>query len=686
MTFTEAALEVLRREGKPLHFKKIAELAVRESLLDHVGKIPDEVMADQLAAHARLPKLERRLIPVQPGTFALAEWGLDEDPAGLDGLLEARADEGLPYRNRERHPIPSRDLSRAPRNEQREPREQRPRRDDERHGRRFPPPSEVAYEILAGAGKGLRLVDIAAQGVERLLMPEAFVRDAGSLLAALTEDNHRREAAGRQPLFAVNGDSVTLLAQPEPGERPVAAIPPRLGATAADLRRAALAAIRRRMREADGATVEWIAGRLLEKLGYRELKSAKRGREHVIFTARRRMGLADLRHCVRILRVGADATRRDVTELRRDLGHYGAQIGVVITAGDAVRDARAEATAAGQLPIVLLCGEAFAEALAEAGVGTVPVVVPELDESFFKAAVEAGEKDELARRARREERDRDESREGREPRDAREPREGREPRDAREPREGREPRDARESREGREPRDAREPREGREPRDAREPREGRDRERGERRDRRDEPRRGRERQEGRAEGREPTEVPAPAEGTATKMVAGEDETERAASAFAAAGTDRTAPEPLLLMAHASSSPQRREADEDVDEGTDADAEGDELAGDAPEGQSASGEPGEASAQSGDAPGQSGERRRRRRRRRRGGRGRGREGGAGTQGAPQGAAPGMVAAGEGAQAATQDASPQPVSEQPAMEPARGEPSSRHEEPSSGDGEA
>jgi hypothetical protein len=57
MTFTEAAVEVLRREGKPLHFRKITEIAVRENLLDHVGKIPEEVMADQVAAHCRLPKL-----------------------------------------------------------------------------------------------------------------------------------------------------------------------------------------------------------------------------------------------------------------------------------------------------------------------------------------------------------------------------------------------------------------------------------------------------------------------------------------------------------------------------------------------------------------------------------------------------------------------------------------------------
>ena len=100
MTFTEAAIEVLRREGKPLHFKKITEIAIRENLLDHVGKIPEEIMADQVAAHCRLPKLERKMLSVQHGTFALVEWGIDEDPAGLENLVELPPIDEVPYRNR----------------------------------------------------------------------------------------------------------------------------------------------------------------------------------------------------------------------------------------------------------------------------------------------------------------------------------------------------------------------------------------------------------------------------------------------------------------------------------------------------------------------------------------------------------------------------------------------------------
>ncbi len=412
MTFTEAAIEVLRREGKPLHFKKIAEIAVRDSLLDHVGKIPDEVMGGQLATHCRLPHADRKVVVVQSGTFALAEWGLDEDPAGLEGMIEQPPADEIPYRGRERHPTPSREIARS--TARGEGRARRREEGEERRGRRFPPPAEVAYEILAGSDRALPLAEVAAQGAERLLMPDAFVRDPSSLGAALSEDNRRRESAGRKPLFAIDGELVSLAAQPEPGERaatPLAVARP--VTTAADLRRSALIALRRRLRECDAPTVEHVLGKLLESMGLHDLKVAKRGRDHVVYTGRRRMGLADVRHCVRILRGGSEPGRRDVAEVRRDVTNYGAQIGVIVSAGEVGRDARGEATSAGHVPVLLVCGEALAEALAEHGVGCRQVIVPEVDEAFFKGATDAAQAEEAARRARREERERRDGREGR---------------------------------------------------------------------------------------------------------------------------------------------------------------------------------------------------------------------------------------------------------------------------------
>src|SRR3990172_7461931 len=253
MTFTEAAIEVLRREGKPLHFKKIAEIAVRESLLDHVGKIPEEVMGGQLATHCKLPHTDRKVLVVQPGTFALVEWGLDEDPSGLDNLIEQPPEGEIPYRPNERHPTPSREAARGV--SRGEARARRREEGEERRGRRYPPPAEVAYEILAGADPPLALAEIAAQGAERFLMPDAFVRDTGALASALAEDNRRRETAGRRPLFALEGDTVALAAQPEPGERPVVPIAASRAISPVDTRRSALGALRRPLPQCHAPTL-----------------------------------------------------------------------------------------------------------------------------------------------------------------------------------------------------------------------------------------------------------------------------------------------------------------------------------------------------------------------------------------------------------------------------------------------
>src|SRR5260221_16588 len=76
MTFTEAAVEVLRRAGKPLHFKDITELALKENLLSHVGQDPEVTMGQRLAAMAKREDGRRVLAVAPDGTFALSEWNV----------------------------------------------------------------------------------------------------------------------------------------------------------------------------------------------------------------------------------------------------------------------------------------------------------------------------------------------------------------------------------------------------------------------------------------------------------------------------------------------------------------------------------------------------------------------------------------------------------------------------------
>ncbi len=75
MTFTEAAVVVLRQAGRPLHYKKITELAIEKNLLSHVGKTPEVTMSARLAMLAKTPDGSKDvIIKVKPGVFGLKEF------------------------------------------------------------------------------------------------------------------------------------------------------------------------------------------------------------------------------------------------------------------------------------------------------------------------------------------------------------------------------------------------------------------------------------------------------------------------------------------------------------------------------------------------------------------------------------------------------------------------------------
>ena len=77
MTFYEAAIEVLRRSGRPLHYKKITEIAVRENLLSHVGKTPHLTMSDRLEKEVN-KNAQSAIGQTRPGVFELEEEHAEE--------------------------------------------------------------------------------------------------------------------------------------------------------------------------------------------------------------------------------------------------------------------------------------------------------------------------------------------------------------------------------------------------------------------------------------------------------------------------------------------------------------------------------------------------------------------------------------------------------------------------------
>src|SRR4051812_47558967 len=87
MTFTEAAVEVLRLVGKPLHYKKITEIAIERNMLSHVGKTPEVTMSSRLATMVKRDRGEVPIIKVKPGVFGLREF-TEEQLADLSGDID----------------------------------------------------------------------------------------------------------------------------------------------------------------------------------------------------------------------------------------------------------------------------------------------------------------------------------------------------------------------------------------------------------------------------------------------------------------------------------------------------------------------------------------------------------------------------------------------------------------------
>jgi ribonuclease E len=435
MTFTEAAVEVLRRAGKALHFKDIAELAVRENLLSHVGQDPEVTMGQRLAAMAKREE-DRKVVAVAPeGTFALTEWSVPSDTvieAKAPPLIPEGAELETPYRGREREPRPIHAQARRRMEallgheaEEPEVHEAEHHRRDRGGQRRFPPPAEVVFEALAQRQSGASLAELVAHLLGKGLVSEALVRDLPSLTAALLEDNRRRTEAGRKPAFIVDGERVTLVEFPppsaaaEPSERaPQSGLgrPPSSTQLIAEYRRATMRALKRRLADLETAGFEHVCAALLEKMGMRDLRVAKRSKEGPLQLARQRRGVSDLRVAVRLVRGAREITRQDVQELRKDLAHYSAQMGLLLAPGEAGREARSEASAAGQPPVALYAGEAFADELVvlRVGVAVQTVELADVDEAFFAVASKSVHRPEAEKR--------DGEKRERPPRDEREPR------------------------------------------------------------------------------------------------------------------------------------------------------------------------------------------------------------------------------------------------------------------------
>lgn len=87
MTFLEAAIELLRQAGRPLHFKELTQRALQLQLLTHVGRTPELAMQSRLAQEAKKGH-RTALIRVSPGIFGLRVY---DAPRAVEAAAPAQA-------------------------------------------------------------------------------------------------------------------------------------------------------------------------------------------------------------------------------------------------------------------------------------------------------------------------------------------------------------------------------------------------------------------------------------------------------------------------------------------------------------------------------------------------------------------------------------------------------------------
>ena len=433
MTFYEAALRVLEAAGQPLTSIEITERSIAQGLLSHVGKTPEQTMLSRLAAMARRAR-DRRVTVTGPETFALTEWGLGEDPAALEAMSQPseNAEEALPpLRPAERHPEPRTDNVRgAGRMERRRRRDEK--EEDRGRRRRFPPVSEVAFELLGEAEAPVAPSELLRLARERQLASDELQPEA--LLTTLAEENQRRIDAGRRPHFALDATGALLL---ERDDAPVAEVQaafarvlglpveggrlvlesPALPAvddtvvhaaktSVKEARRAMARVLRGQLASLEARTLEKACVRMLHALGYREVRVAKRSNQGPLLTARRKDGSLELRYAIRLVRGSGAIDRRMIQECRRDVGHQSAQVGLLLATGDLRGDARSEALSGGTL-VGVWTGDGLAEKFLEAhtGVRVTQLELFELDRAFFEDVSRDAEEARHRREERRRERE-----------------------------------------------------------------------------------------------------------------------------------------------------------------------------------------------------------------------------------------------------------------------------------------
>jgi len=318
MTFLDAAHEILKQAGQPLHYREIARRALEQGLIESRGKTPEATMNAQLAVNIKRAEEggpPSPFVRVGQGVFGLREWG------------EA---------------VPTTPTS------------------DEQPQPSYLSYKEAALRVLREVGQPLSAQAITQRAIEQgLINPQGLTPDA-TMGAQLYTDINRRGAAS---LFRKEGRNLFGLAEWEKGVSGIARL-------AARQRQEVKRRLHEQLLAMPPVEFEQLIGRLLGAMGYENVTVTRRsGDGGIDVVADIEMGILQLRTAVQVKRMKGNVQRPVVSQLRGDMALLDVDQGMIITTSGFSQGAKDVARVRNVTPITLIDGDHLTDLLIEQGIG-----------------------------------------------------------------------------------------------------------------------------------------------------------------------------------------------------------------------------------------------------------------------------------------------------------------------------
>ena len=425
MTFYEAAIEVLKNAARPLHYKKITEIAIKKNLLSHVGKTPEVTMGTRLIQEVQRASSQSSIVRTRPGVYALREWQdltgdiVPPKPIGqlaplpekhTKALAQVRAQvketpieailelEEAVVESPATKPKPS-ILARDPAKKKRRRRRRRRKKETPPEATATaqtsePTPSQSSSQsptaevaLADSIFEFLResKTPLTARKIAEALLPRDLPRATENCIAAMLVDNRFNAAEGKRLRFCELREGRWGLHDWSRGSESIQ-FERRIREGASKLERHTIMELAARLQRLKTSALQHLIGSLLERLGYQLRSVARIDDKSLLWGMTIQLGTEE-EVVYAFVNRAPTLDREQTTSFLGLLDAAGVGQGIVLSAGEVSPDVIPLGQLPGRARMTFFDSIRIAEFLVEQGIGIVKVEVPilSLDTAFFDA-------------------------------------------------------------------------------------------------------------------------------------------------------------------------------------------------------------------------------------------------------------------------------------------------------------